>query len=407
MKKDYEILGITEDTEINQIGKAYLKAIKNCNSNDINKIKQINEAYKNINKEIVKNKDKLPSGEQLTEKDLEDAIKQTFIENTNIPKPRDRDVHETDKEYEVYLEKYSEKYFPTKLRETKNNVINDTDILRPRDRAPHETDEHYNKFLKEFYDKRFPHNTIETKEELIENTSIKKPRDRMDYEVDKNYENFLENYYSKVFNKKTETHRIINKKKCKNHKFLRKMMTGAILTLAGLGIFPAYTKDKQGKVQDNNAKQEFSKDDYKDQELEQMLNEETRKVLNQKHNATIGDVIKLKEGTKYYNDSQKAKPVGKIGNIYSDANSYYLVDAISIVDKETNDIVAVSYDGGISTKDLIEKNNVDSKNIKKMYHISINNNKLEESSLDRGWVQFDKTNYKFKKNVSHLKGKGK
>lgn len=434
MKNNYEILNVEMDANLDEINNAYIKAIKELDIFDKDRIKDINDAYKALSAKELKCINDLPSGETVTEKEICASLKDLFsdqiiakdqnkkirqekndtdtylIPGTNIKKPRDRKINETNEEYNKYLENYYEKYFPTKTPDTKKEKIHNTETLKPRNRTPYETDEHYNKFLSEFYEKRFPTKVNETKDELISNTNINKPRDREPYEDNKYYEKSLENYYDKSFPKK-ETHKIVATKKCKNHKFLKRLLTGAILTLAGLGIIPMFTGKDKKNVENNvrtNIEQSINNDD--DQEIQDMVNEIVQKEVAKKRNATVGDVIKLKEGTVFYSDSQKASPKGEIGSKYSDEDNKYIVDAVSIIDKNTNEILAVSYDGGTSTRDLIEQNNLNPHKIQKMYHISKNENELKLTDGDakqRGWVHFDKDNYNFKKNIVETESKGK
>ena len=107
-----------------------------------------------------------------------------------------------------------------KEEDTKDELIPGTNIKRPRDRGVYETDEEYVDFLRDYYDKVFPGNNKaraalelaketnnqirleDTKDEFIPGTNIKKPRDREVHETDEEYNNFLKDYYGKVYPQK-------------------------------------------------------------------------------------------------------------------------------------------------------------------------------------------------------------
>ena len=93
--------------------------------------------------------------------DPEDQQKE-LIPGTDIPKPRDREVHETDAEYEAFLKDYYEKAYGTEKDVSsiipevpKEEMIPGTEIPKPRDREAHETDAEYEAFLKDYYGQAF------------------------------------------------------------------------------------------------------------------------------------------------------------------------------------------------------------------------------------------------------------
>ena len=96
-----------------------------------------------------------------------------YIPGTRIRRPRYRGVYETDEEYTMYLEDYYNRVFPqtentqetnsTETDETIDNNLNDmldeyipgTNIPKPRNRGLYETDEEYEKFLEDYYSQFF------------------------------------------------------------------------------------------------------------------------------------------------------------------------------------------------------------------------------------------------------------
>ncbi|MBR2827869.1 MAG: hypothetical protein IKE70_01380 [Bacilli bacterium] len=81
----------------------------------------------------------------------------SLIPGTHIKKPREREIYESDEEYESYLRKYYSLVFPSIEDTQKENIfIEGTDILKPRERDIYESDEEYEKFLSEYYNMFFP-----------------------------------------------------------------------------------------------------------------------------------------------------------------------------------------------------------------------------------------------------------
>ena len=102
-----------------------------------------------------------------TEEDYSDE----YIDGTDIRKPRARGIYETDEEYTAFLEEFYNHYFPdvepTTVRifgdvdtyteeDFSEGYIPHTNIRKPRERGIYETDEEYTAFLEEFYNHYFP-----------------------------------------------------------------------------------------------------------------------------------------------------------------------------------------------------------------------------------------------------------
>ena len=102
-----------------------------------------------------------------TEEDYSDE----YIEGTNIRKPRVRGIYETDEEYVEFLERFYNHHFPNVEPVTvrifgdvdtfaeedfSEGYIPHTNIRRPRERGIYETDEEYVEFLERFYNHYFP-----------------------------------------------------------------------------------------------------------------------------------------------------------------------------------------------------------------------------------------------------------
>jgi len=98
--------------------------------------------------------------------------KDEYIPGTTILKPRYRGIYETDKEYEIYLKNYYDKYFPKQTQESSktefqkeelnaisqysDEYIPGTNIYKPRYRDIYETDEEYETYLECYYNVYFP-----------------------------------------------------------------------------------------------------------------------------------------------------------------------------------------------------------------------------------------------------------
>lgn len=311
-------------------------------------------------KELENQKMTLPNEEEVSLKEVSNAVADKITEK---PRPRDRNPHETDEDYVAYLKEYYENLFGNKdiLSEHLDEKYPDTPFYKPRYRKPHETDEEYEQFLKEYYDK-----TIDRKlNEKMAGREVYKPRDRKPYETDKEYENFLKKYYEenvtpipKMAFKKDNKHKVVSTKENLKHKLMRKFLIIATWTTIGLSALFNIKNitDKTHKVdtnKDNNKRIEHIDENQtpeNDKDIEKIAQDEIDKMLNPSE-IKIGDKIKLKEGTRFYYDSTKAKPVGHIGNKYAPASDKYIITGEAIVDKSTNSVVATNYDKDESLED--------------------------------------------------------
>ena len=97
-----------------------------------------------------------------------------YIEGTNIRKPRVRGIYETDEEYVEFLERFYNHHFPNVEPVTvrifgdvdtyteedfSEGYIPHTNIRRPRERGIYESDEEYVEFLENFYNHYFPNSS--------------------------------------------------------------------------------------------------------------------------------------------------------------------------------------------------------------------------------------------------------
>lgn len=315
-------------------------------------------------KELENQKMTLPNEEEVSLKEVSNAVANKITEK---PRPRDRDPYEKDEDYVAYLKEYYENLVGTKaenkdiLSEHLDEKFSDTPFYKPRYRNPHETDEEYEQFLKEYYDK-----TIDRKlNEKMAGREVYKPRDRRPYETDKEYEDFLKKYYEenvtpipKMAFKKDNKHKVVSTKENLKHKLMRKFLIIATWTTIGLSALFNIKNitDKTHKVdtnKDNNKRIEHIDENQtpeNEKDIEKIAQDEIDKMLNPAE-IKIGDKIKLKEGTRFYYDSTKSKPVGHIGNKYAPASDKYIITGEAIVDKSTNSVVATNYDKDESLED--------------------------------------------------------
>ena len=311
-------------------------------------------------KELENQKMTLPNEEEVSLKEVSNAVADKITEK---PRPRDRDPYEKDEDYVAYLKEYYENLFGNKdiLSEHLDEKYPDTPFYKPRYRKPNETDEEYEQFLKEYYDK-----TIDRKlNEKMAGREVYKPRDRKPYETDKEYEDFLKKYYEenvtpipKMAFKKDNKHKVVSTKENFKHKLMRKFLIIATWTTIGLSALFNIKNitDKTHKIdtnKDNNKRIEHIDENQtpeNDKDIEKIAQDEIDKMLNPSE-IKIGDKIKLKEGTRFYYDSTKAKPVGHIGNKYAPASDKYIITGEAIVDKSTNSVVATNYDKDESLED--------------------------------------------------------
>ena len=315
-------------------------------------------------KELENQKMTLPNEEEVSLKEVSNAIANKITEK---PRPRDRDPYEKDEDYVAYLKEYYENLVGTKaenkdiLSEHLDEKFSDTPFYKPRYRKPDETDEEYEQFLKEYYDK-----TIDRKlNEKMAGREVYKPRDRRPYETDKEYEDFLKKYYEenvtpipKMAFKKDNKHKVVSTKENLKHKLMRKFLIIATWTTIGLSALFNIKNitDKTHKVdtnKDNNKRIEHIDENQtpeNEKDIEKIAQDEIDKMLNPAE-IKIGDKIKLKEGTRFYYDSTKSKPVGHIGNKYAPSSDKYIITGEAIVDKSTNSVVATNYDKDESLED--------------------------------------------------------
>lgn len=324
-------------------------------------------------KELEKQKMTLPNEEEVSLKEVSNAVADKITEKS---RPRDRDPYEKDEDYLAYLKEYYENLFGNKdenkdiLSEHLDEKYPDTPFYKPRYRGPHETDEEYEQFLEE-YTKRVMEEENKKQEESdhlnekFPGTPFYKPRYRKPYETDKEYEDFLKKYYEenvtpipKMAFKKDNKHKVVSTKENLKHKLMRKFLIIATWTTIGLSALFNIKNitDKTHKVdtnKDNNKRIEHIDENQtpeNDKDIEKIAQDEIDKMLNPSE-IKIGDKIKLKEGTRFYYDSTKAKPVGHIGNKYAPASDKYIITGEAIVDKSTNSVVATNYDKDESLED--------------------------------------------------------
>ena len=324
-------------------------------------------------KELEKQKMTLPNEEEVSLKEVSNAVANKITEK---PRPRDRDPHETDEDYVAYLKEYYENLFGNKdenkdiLSEHLDEKYPGTPFYKPRYRKPHETDEEYEQFLEE-YTKRVMEEEKKNQEEpdhlneKYPGTPFYKPRYRKPHETDEEYEQFLKKYYEKNVTpipkmafKKDNKHKVVSTKENLKHKLMRKFLIIATWTTIGLSALFNIKNitDKTHKVdtnKDNNKIIEHIDENQtpeNDKDIEKIAQDEIDKMLNPSE-IKIGDKIKLKEGTRFYHDSTKAKPVGHIGNKYAPASDKYIITGEAIVDKSTNSVVATNYDKDESLED--------------------------------------------------------
>ena len=136
-----------------------LEAKKHININD-EYYTMINEQELNIISSKLKNLDinfEYKKYEFIEEKEFNirpnKEQKDQLIPGTNIYLPRNREILETDEEYEKFLERYYNKYVikKEKTKDQKDGFIPGTHIYLPRDRGILETDEEYVSFLENYY----------------------------------------------------------------------------------------------------------------------------------------------------------------------------------------------------------------------------------------------------------------
>lgn len=377
VSEEYQVLGVSEDAsyeEIQQAFKTKTEQLLSEDNVDAEQLKKLQNSFITITYQL---------GKEITSKDIADEIYKMMqaknIRRKNnddkvITPPRNRRYDESTSDYEKYLEEYYQKHFSIGLKENKNEKILGTNIYKPRDRRPYETDEEYEQFLEKYYkDKDFSKIPTGTK------------------------------------------HKIKKRRKNRKHRLLKKLLTIATVAAIGLGIWfstkfglhkdPKPTQTVEQPVDSPDFTQSVDNDN---EEFEKQLGKEVDEILKNYDNKditklTIGDTIKLKEGTKYYFNSQKASPTGTIGNKYTSPKSNYLINSVALVDKKTKQIIGVSYDRSLSVKEMMEMYGVEKDDCRVVGLIG-NNGKLNPNDA-LGWVVLAKDNFTKTGTINNHKGK--
>ena len=175
--------------------------LKDRKDEDIDK-DRMNEAADKLDEKD----DEKRKGEELNNEEVNQAVEDKTDEVRE--KIENEKEEEEVKEEQEELDNDSKEIKP---EDTKDELIPGTNINKPRDRGVYESDEEYVDFLKDYYEKVFGPEEAKTnieevkidpedmKDELIPGTDIHRPRDRGVYESDEEYVNFLKDYYDKTF----------------------------------------------------------------------------------------------------------------------------------------------------------------------------------------------------------------
>lgn len=347
-------------------------------------------------------------------------------------KPRERLEYETAEEYNIYIDEYYNKIMD--MKHSNNEVVNQKDIpadnqyipgttiLKPKDRYDIEQEGIYNsyeEYLAEYYSKVFR----DDKDEKIPGRQVNKPRDRYPNETADHYQKFLEEYYKKnvvpipkmAFNQ-GKKHKVIATRKNKKHILFVKFLTAVTFIMVSLATLFGLkdSKNKRGTtIGDVNKSIEHVTEDSSitGNDIEQEIEKEVNRImngLNKVKTPTIGDIVSLQQGTKYYYDSEKSKPTGTIGNEFSPTSSKYKVDGIALINKKDNTLIKARYEGGLSAKEMMQAYGIEKDDCRVLYHISVNDNSESRLEAQRGWIEFDKNNYQLKKSTDQqTKSNGK
>ena len=89
--------------------------------------------------------------------------KDELLPGTDVIKPRDKYLCETDEEYQEYVRDYMERHFPV---DQPKEYIPGTDILKPRNRGTYESEEEYEEYLRMYYDYYLTPKMEEQKEDI-------------------------------------------------------------------------------------------------------------------------------------------------------------------------------------------------------------------------------------------------
>lgn len=266
-----------------------------------------------------------------------------YIEGTNVIKPRDRRVDETDEEYTAFLEKYYQEHF----------YIPGTNILKPRDRKANETNEEYNNYLANYY-------AI-----IFANQRVQEDIDEEEYEDDELLE---------VTDRKSHP---------KLKKIVRGLLVAGALLLGVLGIKACSTnKDSKAPYGSNTTVDEAIddagntiEDDYSDyddyvEELEHSIINpeiddlpEIEEDVEEDYTISVGDNFNLNENTLLYTASTDQEAKGRV-NTNAAAPGEYTIDKIVVLDSN-NRIVANSSFGEVDLDSYDDS-------YKKMIHFSRN-----------------------------------
>lgn len=412
-------------TELEEIEEAYQTL------SDIRKRKKYDESLtqENINDNLNVNEFVLEDGTKVTPKDIADAFNR--LVKTTKTKP-------LSEEREIYLEAY--------YRSHLKDVTKETDKT-PRKQMSTESDAEYKIYLTEYYNILKEDNI-----KYIQNSDVPLPRYRKLYETDEHYNKYLEVYYGMVLTnkkeiflledkskdvllleqkpdikkeqppltppKKEESHQVIKRKPSKLKRLVKTVLFAGALLFSVMGTklnlnkgehIPSDLLDQNKITQDinnnennNSNKKAQEEDKIIDQDInnqiDQMLNDNEE---NKNSTVTVGDIINLNSGVNYYYNSLGDTPMGTVGNSYTQPGNY-IVDALSIVDTN-NELVAVTYDGGISLEKLAEQYGIDlsSGKYKINYHFSDNESLelLNGTANQKGWVTYEKENYNKQGNI--------
>lgn len=252
--------------------------------------------------------------------------------------------------------------------------------------------------------------------DYILDTKINKPRYRIAGETDQQYEKYLSDYYNSIDFTKAKKHKIKNRRKNKKHKLLKKILL--IATLAVIGVSACFglrnknknktsnsTTDFVESIDSTNNNQSSNADNFDEElskEINKILNNSTKKDIT---NLSTGNLIKLAQGTKYYYNSQRMGPTGKIGNAHTSPDSNYLINSIALVSKKDNHIIGITSDKSITVKEMMNIYDVDKKDCRVACLIG-NNGKINKNEA-LGWVILGKNNFQKTGDINNHRGKVK
>ena len=360
----------------------------------------------------------LPSDEEITLQSISDAISRKLAE---IEKPRDRNPYETDEEYENYIKAYYEDQVKARNekqgieQEHLNEKFKNTPFYKPRYRKPYETEEEYQQFLDEYYEK-----TIDRKlDEKIEGSEVFKPRNRKPHETDEEYVEFLKKYYQenlihipKMALERETKHKVISTKQNLRYKLMKKFVIIATWVTIGLSALVNIKNitDKSHKAdinKDNNKNVEHIDETKEIQEdIKKVAQDEIDRMLNQKK-IKVGEKVRLKDGTIFYYDSTKSKPVGHIGNKYTSSSDKYIITGEAIIEKSTNSIVATNYDKNESLDDTFLHGKDRSKYRRMVLISSTKSNGKAGTENDYGWINAKNQNITTIQSHSNIEKSGR